>query len=205
MPSCWPCLSKSESAIVTLNEVGGGIQNCLAPTWGNGGRLSGSDSRHRWSWSLWLTCRGVAGALGGAFACMRPIRGYGEIPALRRATMALESLLEEADVVTLHVTLTDETRGFIGRSALKRMKPTAILFNTSRGAVVDVDALCDALEIGSLAGAALDVLPEEPPGDDARVLGLGDKVLLSPHMVSANAPGTLDPAIPGATDAILRH
>jgi len=69
--------------------------------------------------------------------------------------------------------------------------------------VVDVDALCDALEIGSLAGAALDVLPEEPPGDDARVLGLGDKVLLCPHMVSANAPGTLEPAIPWATDAIL--
>ena len=117
--------------------------------------------------------------------------------------MALESLLEQADVVTLHVTLTDETRGFIGRSALKRMKPTAILINTSRGAVVDIDALCDAVEVGSLAGVALDVLPEEPPGDDARILGLGDKVLLCPHMVSANAPGTLEPAIPWATEAIL--
>lgn len=117
--------------------------------------------------------------------------------------MVLESLLEQADVVTLHVTLTDETRGFIERSALKRMKPNAILINTSRGAVVDIDALCDAVERGSLAGAALDVLPEEPPGDDARILGLGDKVILCPHMVSANAPGTLEPAIPWATDAIL--
>ena len=118
-------------------------------------------------------------------------------------SVTLESLLEEADVVTLHVTLTDETRGLIGRSALKRMKSSAILINTSRGAVVDIDALCDAVESGSLAGAALDVLPEEPPMEDARILALGDKVILCPHMVSANAPGTLEPAIPWATDAVL--
>lgn len=118
-------------------------------------------------------------------------------------SVTLESLLEEADVVTLHVTLTDETRGLIGRSALKCMKSSAILINTSRGAVVDIDALCDAVESGSLAGAALDVLPEEPPMEDARILALGDKVILCPHMVSANAPGTLEPAIPWATDAVL--
>ena len=83
------------------------------------------------------------------------------------------------------------------------MKSSAILINTSRGAVVDIDALCDAVESGSLAGAALDVLPEEPPMEDARILTLGDKVILCPHMVSANAPGTLEPAIPWATDAVL--
>ena len=115
----------------------------------------------------------------------------------------LDKLLSMSDWFVVTAPLTDETRGFIGRSALKRMKPNAILINTSRGAVVDIDALCDAVERGSLAGAALDVLPEEPPGDDARILGLGDKVILCPHMVSANAPGTLEPAIPWATDAIL--
>lgn len=120
---------------------------------------------------------------------------------VRRAT--LESLLAESDVVTLHVTLTQETRDLIGRVELERMKPTAILINTCRGAVVDIDALCDALEGEELAAAALDVLPEEPPPGDARILGLGDRVILCPHMVSANSPGTLQPAIPWATDAVL--
>ena len=115
----------------------------------------------------------------------------------------LPTLLRESDVVTLHVTLTAETRGFIGAQELASMKPSAILINTSRGAVVNLDALCDALEADRIAGAALDVLPEEPPGEQARILALGDKVLLCPHMISANHPGTLQPAIPWATDATL--
>ena len=115
----------------------------------------------------------------------------------------LEELLRHADVVSLHVTLTDETRGLIGAAQLGRMKPSALLINTSRGAVVDTEALCEALEGGALAGAALDVLAEEPPPADARILGLGDKVILCPHMVSANTPGALQPAIPWATAAVL--
>ena len=115
----------------------------------------------------------------------------------------LQTLLELSDVVTLHVTLTDETRDFIGEAELNSMKPSAILINTSRGAVVDLDALCDALEKGRIAAAALDVLPEEPPVEHSRILTLGDKVLLCPHMVSSNVPGTLQPAIPWATDATL--
>ena len=106
-------------------------------------------------------------------------------------------------MVTLHVTLTEETRGFIGARELASMKPSAILINTSRGAVVDLDALCDALETDAIGAAALDVLPEEPPGEQDRILTLGDKVLLCPHMISANHPGTLQPAIPWATDATL--
>ena len=115
----------------------------------------------------------------------------------------LPTLLRKADVVTLHVTLTEETRGLIGARELKAMKHSAILINTSRGAVVDMDALCDALEADGIAAAALDVLPEEPPDRQARILTLGDKVLLCPHMISANHPGTLQPAIPWATDATL--
>jgi D-3-phosphoglycerate dehydrogenase / 2-oxoglutarate reductase len=115
----------------------------------------------------------------------------------------LETLLREADVVTLHCSLTAETRGLIDRRRLALLKPTAVLVNTARGAVVDLDALCDALERHALGAAALDVLPEEPPLRDARLLKLGDRVLLSPHMIAANQGGTLGAAIPWAAEAVL--
>jgi phosphoglycerate dehydrogenase-like enzyme len=115
----------------------------------------------------------------------------------------LRTLLAESDVVTLHCNLTAETRGLIGRAELAAMRPDALLLNTARGALVDLDALCDALEAGRLAGAALDVLPVEPPPAGSRILGLGDQVLLSPHMIAANQGGTLTAAIPWATEAVL--
>ena len=115
----------------------------------------------------------------------------------------LEALLRDADVVTLHCNLTAETRGLIDSRRLALLKPTAVLVNTARGAIVDLDALCAALESRALAAAALDVLPEEPPRPDARLLALGDRVLLSPHMIAANQGGTLGAAIPWAADAVL--
>jgi D-3-phosphoglycerate dehydrogenase / 2-oxoglutarate reductase len=115
----------------------------------------------------------------------------------------LEMLLREADIVTLHCNLTAETRGLIDRRRLALLKRSAVLINTARGRVVDLDALCDALAADALAGAALDVLPEEPPPRDARILSFGDRVLLSPHMVAANQGGTLGAAIPWATAATL--
>ncbi len=115
----------------------------------------------------------------------------------------LETLLAEADVVTLHCNLSAETRDLIGAERLALMKSSAILINTSRGPVVDVEALYDALAEERLAGAALDVLPQEPPEADDRIRGMGDEILLAPHMVSANMPGTLEPAIPWATAATL--
>src|SRR5581483_10816511 len=75
----------------------------------------------------------------------------------------LHELLAECDAVTLHVPLTRDTRGLIGRTELAVMKPNALLVNTARGAVVDVDALLEALRARRLGGAALDVLPHEPP------------------------------------------
>jgi D-3-phosphoglycerate dehydrogenase / 2-oxoglutarate reductase len=77
--------------------------------------------------------------------------------------VTLPALLAESDIVTMHVPLTGETRGLIGRDELALMKPDALLVNTARGAVVDLDALLDALRRGRLGGAALDVLPTEPP------------------------------------------
>jgi D-3-phosphoglycerate dehydrogenase / 2-oxoglutarate reductase len=117
--------------------------------------------------------------------------------------VTLPTLLREADVVTLHCSLTAETRGMIDSSALAAMKPGALVINTARGPIVDVEALCDALERERIAGAALDVLPAEPPAPSARVLALGDKVILSPHMIAANDGGTLRSAIPWATAAVL--
>jgi phosphoglycerate dehydrogenase-like enzyme len=115
----------------------------------------------------------------------------------------LDTLLRVADVVTLHCNLTAETRGLIDRRRLGLLKPTAVLINTARGAVLDLDALCTALESHALAAAALDVLPEEPVPRDARILTLGDRVLLSPHMVAANQGGTLGAAVPWATEAVV--
>jgi len=75
----------------------------------------------------------------------------------------LDELLESCDAVTLHVPLTGETRGLIGRRQLASMRPGVLLVNTARGAVVDVGAVLQALRQGRLGGAALDVLPQEPP------------------------------------------
>jgi phosphoglycerate dehydrogenase-like enzyme len=122
---------------------------------------------------------------------------------LNAQRVPLETLLGESDVVTLHCNLTRETRGMLDAARLKLMKPSAVLVNTARGRIVDLDALGAALERGALAAAALDVLPEEPPPPDARVLALGDRVLLMPHMVAANEGGTLGAAVPLATAAVL--
>ncbi|HUH13582.1 MAG TPA: D-glycerate dehydrogenase [Longimicrobiales bacterium] len=95
----------------------------------------------------------------------------------------LPELLEEADVVSLHVSLTPQTRGLIGRDALAGMKQGAILVNTSRGAVIDEDALAEALVEGRLRGAGLDVHAEEPLLHP-RLRELPQVVLL-PHIGSA--------------------
>lgn len=95
----------------------------------------------------------------------------------------LETLLQESDFVSLHVPLTSDTRHMIGAEALRLMRPTAFLINTSRGSVVDEAALADAIRGGRLAGAGLDVYEEEPkihPG----LRGLPQVVTL-PHLGSA--------------------
>jgi lactate dehydrogenase-like 2-hydroxyacid dehydrogenase len=95
----------------------------------------------------------------------------------------LDELLAEADVVTLHVPLTEATRHLIGAAALARMKPTALLVNTARGGVVDTGALVEALRAGRIGGAALDVFEDEPHVDP-RLLEL-EQVVLTPHLGSA--------------------
>jgi phosphoglycerate dehydrogenase-like enzyme len=103
----------------------------------------------------------------------------GDFPAyVERGT--LDEVLAQSDVVSLHVPLTRETRGMIDTAAFRSMKPGAYLVNTARGAVVDVDAAYAALERGTLAGLALDVLPVEPVPSDSKLVG-HPRVILSPH------------------------
>ncbi len=92
----------------------------------------------------------------------------------------LERLLREADYVSLHVPLTEATRGMINQDTLRLMKPTAFLINTSRGPVIDEGALAEAVRSGVIAGAALDVLSQEP-GDPAHPLFGLENVIITPH------------------------
>ncbi len=101
-----------------------------------------------------------------------------EFPDVERS--ALEPLLERADVLSLHVPLTAETRSLIDARALARMKPGALLVNCARGGVVDEGALLQALDEGRLGGACLDVYAEEPPRDAALVKH--PRVLSTPHL-----------------------
>jgi phosphoglycerate dehydrogenase-like enzyme len=115
-------------------------------------------------------------------------------------TRSLDDLLERADVVSLHTPLTDETRRMINATTLGRMRKDAVLINTARGAVVDIDALHDALRNRQIAGAGLDVLPQEPPDADHPLIRafranepwLAGRFLLSPHAAFYSEDGMAD-------------
>jgi D-3-phosphoglycerate dehydrogenase / 2-oxoglutarate reductase len=98
---------------------------------------------------------------------------------------SLDDLLERSDIVSLHVPETPQTKDMIGAAQFKRMKPGAVFINASRGTVVDIPALAEALSSKHLGGAAVDVFPVEPKGNDDRfvspLVGM-DNVILTPHI-----------------------
>ena len=107
--------------------------------------------------------------------------------ALGVERVTLEALAERADYVSVHTLLNAETRHLIGEAFFRRMKPTAILINTSRGAVVDEAALAKALTDRRLAGAALDVWEHEPVAADNPLLRM-DNVIATPHAAYFSSP-----------------
>ncbi len=116
-------------------------------------------------------------ALGARIVAHDPYLQAGpELPPL----LELDALLGEADIISLHLPLTDETRGIIGSEALSRMRPGSILVNTSRGPLVDLDALATALRDGQIGAAGLDVFDVEPL-DGARIEGVPN-LIATPHM-----------------------
>ena len=103
---------------------------------------------------------------------------------------SLDALLAASNVVTLHVPETAATKDMIGAAQLARMRPASLLINASRGTVVDIDALAAALDSGHIGGAAIDVFPTEPKGNDAGFespLIRFDNVILTPHIGGSTA------------------
>lgn len=96
-----------------------------------------------------------------------------------------ETLLKESDIVSLHVPLSESTKGLISTEEFKLMKPEAILINTARGPVVDSEALCVALEESEIAGAAVDVYEKEPPLDKEHILFTAPNLIMLPHIAYA--------------------
>ena len=124
------------------------------------------------------------------------------VTALGGKWVALEELLAESDFVTIHCPLNRETKGMIGASGLALMKPSAFLINAARGGIVDEDALCAVLRERKIAGAALDVIANEPPSKDHPLIQL-DNVLWTPHVgamtLEASKRGEW-----GAADEVIR-
>ncbi len=113
---------------------------------------------------------------------------------------SLAALMAMSDIVSVHAPLSAETRNLIGRDALAAAKPGLLLINTARGPLVDLDALYDAMKSGTVAGAALDVLPQEPPQPPHKLLTalrdhepwISNRLLLTPHAAFYTAPAFAD-------------
>ncbi len=161
-------------------------------------RLAEGDAYvRRGEWRTWepglLLGRDLHGATVGIVgygrigqAVARRLEGFGceILHTSKSGGVPTGELLERSDFVTLHCPLTPETRGLVDDESLGRMKATAYLVNTSRGPVVDTDALARALHAGEIAGAALDVTDPEPlPGDHPLLDAPG--LLVVPHIASA--------------------
>jgi D-3-phosphoglycerate dehydrogenase / 2-oxoglutarate reductase len=116
--------------------------------------------------------------------------------------VSLDALLERSDVVSLHVPLSAQTRGLIGAKELARMRPSAVLINTSRGGLIDEDALVAAIREDRIAGAGLDAFDKEPLPASSPLLGLNN-VVLTGHVAYATHQAARS-AAQSAVDAVLK-
>jgi D-3-phosphoglycerate dehydrogenase len=130
-----------------------------------------------------------------------PHRPGGVDAALAREATSLDSLLADSDIVSLHVPLTRETQGMIGRRELALMRPGALLVNTARGALIDETALLEALVSGHLGGAALETLIQEPPPPDHPLLST-PRVIVTPHIASATGASLIRMGVVAAQNIV---
>ncbi len=101
----------------------------------------------------------------------------------------MNKVVTESDILSLHLPITDETRGIINAEVFEKMKPSAILINTARGDLVDEEALLTALKEGQIAGAAFDVFSEEPYSGSLTDISIADQIVLTPHLASSAVEG----------------
>lgn len=130
----------------------------------------------------------IAGGIGMRIAFFDPYIASDAVPDGIRRASSLETMLGEADVVSVHVPLTDASRGLFGATQFAAMKDGAVFINTARGGLVDHDALLHTLEAGRLFGAGLDVTSPEPLPVGHPLL-VRDDVVVTPHVASATADG----------------
>jgi D-3-phosphoglycerate dehydrogenase / 2-oxoglutarate reductase len=149
-----------------------------------------------------------AAAFGMKLLAYDPFISAARAEALGAHLIPLEELLKSSDIVTLHVPLTKQTRGMIDASKITLMKPSALLINCARGGVIDEVALLEALDAGTIAAAAIDVVAEEPPPADGTGARLHKhlKVVATPHLGGSTHEALERIAIQLATDlaAVLR-
>jgi D-3-phosphoglycerate dehydrogenase len=164
--------------------------------------LDDSIAQGKWDFSGIAKCYRMAGKRLGIIGCGRigsrvlhKMRHFGfeeimvcdpyltmdQLRALETRTVSQSTVFLDADYITLHTPLNDETRHLINRKTLDMMKPTAYLVNTSRGQMVDHEALAEALKEKKIAGAGIDVFDTEPPEQTFPLLGL-ENAILTPHL-----------------------
>ena len=154
------------------------------------------------------------GGIGARFADLAravgmTVRAWTRNPSPERAHrhgvefVALDTILRESDVISVHAALAPETRHLIDAKSLDRVKPGVIIINTARGEIIEEDALLCALRSGRVAGAALDVFHEEPVPSDHPILAL-DNVLVTPH-VAYNTPEATHALLDISIDNIVSY
>jgi D-3-phosphoglycerate dehydrogenase len=167
----------------------------------------------RWERSRWVgteVCNKTLGVVGlgniGAIVAERAVGLRMKVIAydpfvtleaaarLRVELVTLDEMWQRADFVTVHTPLTPETRGLIGREALARMRKGVRIVNCARGGIVDEAALAEAIRTGHVAGAALDVLEQEPPAPDHPLLQL-EQVICTPHLGASTGEAQVNVAV----------